>query len=188
MPVDRSQVSVQNHWIAGLTSKQKFPMLILGYTIFWHHNIKNSRIQGLSQATDLYETTDSLPCCTTAESRWTAEVSGLAIFCTRLVLGCRPRSVVISVVTLGCWEDIKPPVSVRVSALSLPLLYVCGGRRLSSSLTGWVGDTVWCCASLSPMRPACLSQKPSLFQRRIDCMMVLVLHNFWARPNLWSHR
>ena len=33
-PIDRFEVSVQNHYIAGLISKQKFPVLVLGYTLF----------------------------------------------------------------------------------------------------------------------------------------------------------
>lgn len=115
-------------------------MPVLGYTFFWHHKIKNSSIQGLCQATDFYEIADTLPCWMTAESHQTSEVSGLVIFHINLLLRCKPLFVVISVVTLGCWYDIKPPVSLRVTTLSLPLLCVCEGRKLwliISDEKGW---------------------------------------------------
>ena len=132
-----------------MISKQNFPVLVLGYTVFWHHKIKNSSIQGLCQATNLYEIADSLPCCMTAESHWTSEVSGLAIFHIHLVWRCKPLFVVISIVTLGCWDNFKPPVSVRVTTLSLPLLCVCEGRKLWLIISDKMGS--WHSVSATPV-------------------------------------
>lgn len=185
--------SVHSHWIADLIPKQKFLVLILEDTLFWHHKIKNSSILVLCKAPNGYEIADSLPCCMAAASHWTSEVSVPAIGRTDLVLRCKPLLVVFPILTSGCWDDIKPPVSVRVAALSFLLLCVFKGRERWLVVCDKLG---WCCSVRAApvwLQHTCLPcMKAQLcvreFQQKNNYVMVLVLHDFWARPNLWSHR
>lgn len=147
-------LSVHSHWIAGPISKQEFLVLVLGDMLFWHHKIKNSNILVLCEATDGYKIADSLPRCMTAENHWTTEVFGLAIGRTDFVSRCKPLLVVISMLTSGCWDGIKPPVSVGVTALSFLLLCVFKGRERWLMVCDKLG---WCC---SVTRLLCVKAQP----------------------------
>lgn len=127
---------------------RSFLCLVIGYMLFWQHRTQNSSIQGLCQATNLYEIADSLLCCMTAESHRTSEFSGLAICRTNAVWRCKPLFVIISILILECWDDIKPPVSV--SYYSVSPMAVCMWRQKTlahiSDEMGW-----WHSASATPV-------------------------------------